>query len=122
MINLAKQFNNDPEMIRLAQIFVQQPRNSPDQAQIPYCQVAPKNPELNGLFHCQFLDLISVNFPETRPECATRSSAPPLVTSTAAAQASAPVDVAAPSSTPVISSVEKATIITAVQAQLLWPE
>ena len=28
MIDLAKQLNNDPEMIRLAQIFVQQPRNA----------------------------------------------------------------------------------------------
>lgn len=28
MIDLAKQLNNDPEMIRLAQLFVQQPRNA----------------------------------------------------------------------------------------------
>ena len=28
MIDLAKQLGNDPEMIRLAQIFVQQPRNA----------------------------------------------------------------------------------------------
>jgi hypothetical protein len=28
MIDLAKQLGNDPEMIRLAQLFVQQPRNS----------------------------------------------------------------------------------------------
>jgi len=54
MIDLAKQLNNDPEMIRLAQIFVQQPRNAPDSLQVPYCQTAPKNTELNGLFHCQF--------------------------------------------------------------------
>ncbi|KAG6852390.1 hypothetical protein C0991_012484 [Blastosporella zonata] len=54
MINLAKTLNNDAEMIRLAQIFVQQPRNAPDSLQVPYCQVAPKNAELNGLFHCQF--------------------------------------------------------------------
>ncbi|KAF8889440.1 hypothetical protein CPB84DRAFT_1683958 [Gymnopilus junonius] len=54
MIDLAKQLGNDPDMIRLAQIFVQQPRNSPDSAQIPYCQVPPKNAELDGLFHCQF--------------------------------------------------------------------
>jgi hypothetical protein len=26
----------------------------PDSLQVPYCQVAPKNVELNGLFHCQF--------------------------------------------------------------------
>ncbi|KAG6824700.1 hypothetical protein H0H92_006099 [Tricholoma furcatifolium] len=75
MIDLAKTLNNDPEMIRLSQIFVQQPRNAvrfqfvveilagiltasmlikPDSLQVPYCQVAPKNEELNGLFHCQF--------------------------------------------------------------------
>ncbi|GLB38862.1 hypothetical protein LshimejAT787_0600240 [Lyophyllum shimeji] len=54
MIDLAKTLNNDAEMIRLAQIFVQQPRNAPDSLQVPYCQVAPKNSELNGLFHCQF--------------------------------------------------------------------
>ncbi|KDR71520.1 hypothetical protein GALMADRAFT_253836 [Galerina marginata CBS 339.88] len=54
MIDLAKQLGNDPEMIRLAQIFAQQPRNSPEKSQVPYCQVAPKNAELNGLFHCQF--------------------------------------------------------------------
>ncbi|EPQ59263.1 hypothetical protein GLOTRDRAFT_114005 [Gloeophyllum trabeum ATCC 11539] len=54
MIDLAKQLNNDAEMIRLAQIFVQQPRNAPDSLQVPYCQTAPKNEELNGLFHCQF--------------------------------------------------------------------
>ncbi|KAG6906390.1 hypothetical protein DXG01_014156 [Tephrocybe rancida] len=54
MVDLAKTLNNDPEMIRLAQLFVQQPRNAPDSLQVPYCQVAPKNAELNGLFHCQF--------------------------------------------------------------------
>lgn len=74
MVDLAKQLNNNEEMIRLAQIFVQQPRNSvreayrafffvnlmiylslqPSKAQVPYCQVAPKNAELTGLFHCQF--------------------------------------------------------------------
>ncbi|KAF9444810.1 hypothetical protein P691DRAFT_627410, partial [Macrolepiota fuliginosa MF-IS2] len=54
MIDLAKQLKSDPEMIRLAQIFVQQPRNAPDSLQVPYCQQAPKNAELNGLFHCQF--------------------------------------------------------------------
>jgi len=54
MIDLAKQLGNDANMTRLAQIFVQQPRNAPDSLQVPYCQVAPKNSELNGLFHCQF--------------------------------------------------------------------
>ncbi|KAB5592274.1 Proline-rich protein [Ceratobasidium theobromae] len=54
MISLAKTLNNDPEMIRLAKIFRQQPRNSPDKFASLYCQSPPKNPELNGLFQCQF--------------------------------------------------------------------
>ncbi|KAK0477951.1 hypothetical protein IW261DRAFT_256821 [Armillaria novae-zelandiae] len=54
MIDLAKQLNNDADMIRLTQLFVQQPRNAPDSLQVPYCQTAPKNSELNGLFHCEF--------------------------------------------------------------------
>ncbi|CDO68191.1 hypothetical protein BN946_scf184938.g43 [Trametes cinnabarina] len=54
MIDLAKQLNNDPDMIRLAQIFAQQPRNSPTSQAVPYCQKAPKNAELQGLFQCQF--------------------------------------------------------------------
>jgi len=54
MIDLAKQLKNNADMIRLAQIFVQQPRNAPDSLQVPYCQKAPKNAELKGLFHCQF--------------------------------------------------------------------
>ncbi|KAG6910043.1 hypothetical protein DXG01_013767 [Tephrocybe rancida] len=54
MIDLAKQLKNDAEMIRLTQIFVQQPRNTPSSESVPYCQQAPKNAELNGLFQCQF--------------------------------------------------------------------
>jgi len=54
MVSLAKTLNNDPEMIRLAQLFVQQPRNAPDSLSVPYCQTAPKNAELNGFFHCEF--------------------------------------------------------------------
>ncbi|CAE6410966.1 unnamed protein product [Rhizoctonia solani] len=54
MITLAKSLNNDAEMIRLAQIFRQQPRNAPDSLASLYCQTAPKNAELNGLFQCQF--------------------------------------------------------------------
>ncbi|KAH9954588.1 hypothetical protein BC827DRAFT_1272484 [Russula dissimulans] len=54
MVDLAKTLNNDADMIRLAQIFVQQSRNAPDGLQVPYCQTAPKNTELNGFFHCQF--------------------------------------------------------------------
>jgi len=41
-------------MIRLTQIFTQQPRNSPDSLSVLYCQVAPRNQELSGLFQCQF--------------------------------------------------------------------
>ncbi|KAI0816990.1 hypothetical protein BC628DRAFT_1342436 [Trametes gibbosa] len=54
MIDLAKQLNNDADMIRLAQIFAQQPRNSPTSQAVLYCQKAPKNTELQGLFQCQF--------------------------------------------------------------------
>lgn len=54
MIDLAKQLNNDPDMIKFTRIFVQQPRNSPDALSIPYCQQAPRNAELGGLFQCQF--------------------------------------------------------------------
>jgi len=54
MINLAKTLNNDPEMIRLTQIFTQQPRNSPNSVSVVYCDKAPQNAELNGLFQCQF--------------------------------------------------------------------
>jgi len=54
MVDLAHQLNNDSEMIRLAQLFVQQPRNAPDSLSVLYCQKAPRNAELNGLFQCQF--------------------------------------------------------------------
>jgi len=54
MVDLAKTLKNGTDMIRLAQIFVQQPRNEPDGLQVPYCQTAPKNAELKGFFHCQF--------------------------------------------------------------------
>ncbi|GLB41792.1 putative carbohydrate-binding module family 19 protein [Lyophyllum shimeji] len=54
MIDLAKELNNDAQVIRLAQIFAQQPRNTPTSQSVPYCQQAPKNAELNGLFQCQF--------------------------------------------------------------------
>ncbi|KAA1478786.1 hypothetical protein DENSPDRAFT_788439 [Dentipellis sp. KUC8613] len=53
MMDLSKKLNSQ-EMITLTQIFAQQPRNAPDSLQVPYCQTAPKNAELNGLFHCQF--------------------------------------------------------------------
>ncbi|KAH8112406.1 hypothetical protein DFH11DRAFT_490668 [Phellopilus nigrolimitatus] len=54
MIDLAKTLSNSSDMVKFTQIFVQQPRNSPDSFSIPYCQSAPKNSELNGLFQCQF--------------------------------------------------------------------
>lgn len=62
MIDLAKTLNNNAEMIRLTQLFVQQPRNAPDSLQVPYCQTAPKNAELNGLFHCQFQGTVKNGF------------------------------------------------------------
>ncbi|KAG6837343.1 hypothetical protein H0H93_010945 [Arthromyces matolae] len=62
MIDLAKQLNNDADMIRLTQIFAQQPRNTPDSLSVPYCQQAPKNSELNGLFQCQFAGADPKNF------------------------------------------------------------
>jgi len=54
MVDLAKKQNNDPDMIRLTQIFAQQARNSPNSLAVPYCQKAPRNAELQGLFQCQF--------------------------------------------------------------------
>ena len=74
LVDLSKELNS-PEMIAHAQIFAQQPRNSvspilltqcilyqtniffaqPNSVSIPYCQEAPKNPELNGLFQCQYI-------------------------------------------------------------------
>ncbi|KAF9499644.1 hypothetical protein BDN71DRAFT_1441801 [Pleurotus eryngii] len=54
MVDLAKSLGNDADMIRLAQIFAQQPRNTPTSLSVQYCQQAPKNAELNGLFQCQF--------------------------------------------------------------------
>ncbi|KAL4078839.1 hypothetical protein V8B97DRAFT_1864948 [Scleroderma yunnanense] len=54
MIDFAKTLNNNADMIKFAQIFAQQPRNSPTSQSVPYCQSAPRNAELNGLFQCQF--------------------------------------------------------------------
>ncbi|KAG2142902.1 uncharacterized protein EDB93DRAFT_598676 [Suillus bovinus] len=54
MIDLAKTLSNNADMIKFAQIFAQQPRNSPTSQSVPYCQSAPRNAELNGLFQCQF--------------------------------------------------------------------
>jgi hypothetical protein len=54
MLDLAKTLGSDAEMVRLAQLFAQQPRNAPDSLAVPYCQRAPRNAELAGLYHCQF--------------------------------------------------------------------
>ncbi|KAG0694588.1 hypothetical protein DFH29DRAFT_859506 [Suillus ampliporus] len=54
MVDLAKTLNSNADMIKFAQIFAQQPRNSPTSQSVPYCQSAPRNAELNGLFQCQF--------------------------------------------------------------------
>ncbi|KAI0819589.1 hypothetical protein BC628DRAFT_1401785 [Trametes gibbosa] len=54
MVDLAKTLNNDADMIKFAQLFAQQPRNTPNSLAVPYCQQAPKNSELSGLFQCQF--------------------------------------------------------------------
>lgn len=62
MIDLAKTLNNDATMITLTQIFAQQPRNTPNSVAVPYCQTAPKNSELNGLFQCQYQGADQKNF------------------------------------------------------------
>jgi len=54
MINLAKTLDNNAEMITLAQIFVQQPREPDNSEATPYCQQPPANTELDGLYPCQF--------------------------------------------------------------------
>ena len=54
MVDLAKTLNSDAKMISLAQVFAQQPRNSPNRLSVNYCQQQPKNAELKGLFQCQF--------------------------------------------------------------------
>jgi len=53
LIDFSKQLNSQ-EMIALAQVFCQQARNTPNSLSVPYCQQAPKNAELNGLFQCQY--------------------------------------------------------------------
>lgn len=54
MIDLAKSIDNGVEMIRLAQLFVQQPVPTLDGLPLPYCQEQPRNAELEGLYTCQF--------------------------------------------------------------------
>ena len=80
MMNLSKQLKSQ-DMIKFAQIFCQQPRNSvrlsllltlyepypyppfkPNSLSVVYCQQAPSNAELNGLFQCQFQGVDPNNF------------------------------------------------------------
>ncbi|KAH9059815.1 proline-rich protein [Lactarius vividus] len=61
MMDLSKKLNS-PDMIKFAQIFAQQPRNTPNSVSVEYCQKAPRNEELNGLFQCQFQGADPVNF------------------------------------------------------------
>jgi len=61
MMDLSKKLNS-PDMIKFAQIFCQQPRNTPDSLSVQYCQKAPRNAELNGLFQCQFQGADPTNF------------------------------------------------------------
>ncbi|KAH8979164.1 proline-rich protein [Lactarius hatsudake] len=61
MMDLSKKLNS-PDMIKFAQIFAQQPRNTPNSVSVEYCQKAPRNAELNGLFQCQFQGADPVNF------------------------------------------------------------
>ena len=53
MINHAKSLNNNSAMISLAQVFIQQLRNSLNRFSVNYCQQQFKNTELNRLFQCQ---------------------------------------------------------------------
>jgi len=53
LMDFSKQ-SSSQEMIALAQVFTQQPRNSPNSVSVPYCQQAPRNAELNGLYQCQY--------------------------------------------------------------------
>jgi hypothetical protein len=53
MVDLGKSLNSE-DVIKFSQLFAQQPRNSPNSVAIPYCQKAPRNNELEGLFQCQF--------------------------------------------------------------------
>jgi hypothetical protein len=61
MMDLSKKLNSQ-DMIKFAQIFCQQPRNSPNSLSVVYCQQAPRNAELNGLFQCQFQGVDPNNF------------------------------------------------------------
>lgn len=62
MINLAHSLGSPVKLISLAQIFVQQPRDTDDSFSVPYCQQSPKNSELQGLYQCQYKSSSSTTF------------------------------------------------------------
>ena len=104
-VDLAKKLGSQ-QMLSLAQIFTQQPRNTvsptsllsnpfhtnkynffiqPNSLFVPYCQQAPANPELNGLFQCQYVGAnpstfvggVAVGGPGTIPFGKTNPLSPP---------------------------------------------
>lgn len=54
MVDLSKMLGS-AQMLSLAQIFTQQPRNTPSSLGVPYCDQPPANPELVGLYQCQYI-------------------------------------------------------------------
>jgi len=54
MVDLSKTLGS-AQMLSLAQIFTQQPRNTPNSVAVPYCDQPPANPELDGLYQCQYI-------------------------------------------------------------------
>jgi len=54
MVDLSKTLGSS-QMLSLAQIFTQQSRNTPNSLAVPYCDQAPANPELDGLYQCQYI-------------------------------------------------------------------
>jgi hypothetical protein len=54
MVDLSKTLGS-ARMLSLAQIFIQQPRNTPNSVAVPYCDQPPANPELDGLYQCQYI-------------------------------------------------------------------
>ncbi|GJJ12765.1 hypothetical protein Clacol_007010 [Clathrus columnatus] len=54
MIDLSKSLDDTENMIRLAQLFVQQPLPTLDGYPLAYCQERSRNVELKGLYPCQF--------------------------------------------------------------------
>ncbi|KAI0342963.1 hypothetical protein BDW22DRAFT_1393621 [Trametopsis cervina] len=54
ILDFAKTLKNGSDLIKFTQIFAQQPRLTPEALSVPYCQSPPRNPELNGIYQCQF--------------------------------------------------------------------